>query len=40
MKKKLLYILFISLLLLSGCEKKSTEIAPASLFVLDWKCDL
>ena len=35
MKKKLLYILFISLLLLSGCEKKSTKIAPASLFVLD-----
>ena len=35
MKKKLLYIFFISLLLLSGCEKKSTKIAPASLFVLD-----
>lgn len=35
MKKKLLYILVFSLLLLSGCEKKSAEIAPASFFVLD-----
>lgn len=35
MKKKLLYILVFSLLLLSGCEKKSAEIAPASLFILD-----
>ena len=35
MKKKLLYILFISLLLLSGCEKKQELLAPASLFEMD-----
>ena len=35
MKKKLLYILIFSFLLLSGCEKKSDKIASASLFVLD-----
>lgn len=33
--KKLLYVLFFSLLLLSGCEKKSADIAPASLFEMD-----
>lgn len=32
--KKLLYIIFFSLLLLSGCEKKTAEIAPAALFVM------
>ncbi|MDO4323786.1 MAG: hypothetical protein Q4C61_14815 [Lachnospiraceae bacterium] len=30
--KKLLYIIVLSLLLLSGCEKKTAETAPASLF--------
>lgn len=33
--KKLLYITLFSLLLLSGCEKKTAEFAPAELFVLE-----
>lgn len=33
--KNLLYIFLFSLLLLSGCEKKSALLAPASLFVMD-----
>lgn len=35
MTKKLLYIILISLLLLSGCEKKASETAPLSLFQMD-----
>lgn len=35
MMKKLLYILLFSLLLLSGCEKKSADIAPAELFEMN-----
>ncbi len=33
--KKLLYIILFSLLLLSGCEKKPADIAPASLFEME-----
>lgn len=33
--KKLLYMILLSLFLLSGCEKKVQEITPAKLFVMD-----
>lgn len=33
--KKLLYLLSFCLLFLSGCEKKSADIAPAGLFEMD-----
>ncbi len=33
--KKLLYLLLFVLLFLSGCEKKTADVAPASLFELD-----
>ena len=33
--KKLLYLALFPLLLLSGCEKKPAETAPASLFVME-----
>ena len=33
--KKLLYIVLFTALLLSGCEKKSAEFAPASLFEMN-----
>ena len=33
--KRLLYIILFSLLLLSGCEKKTAGYAPASLFQMN-----
>ena len=33
--KKLLYIILFGLLFLSGCEKKTSDIAPAKLYEMD-----
>lgn len=33
--KKLLYMILFGLLFLSGCEKKTSDIAPAKLYEMD-----